>query len=176
MTLYCYSVLIAPTVVAMLLPGDGLTFTGMSRLCIAELCVICAQETRRFLHMSMSSSQWRNSAVTRSMATIILELWIKAVSRVILSVDSVNSDFTATMSCMRTVETIMKSAICAIEGTTRVSNNITRITTLWSFISGTTTFYAQTRNAWIRNLSSLNRRWTSKLISLKCTRMICQKM
>ena len=173
---YYYFGLIVPRVVAMLLPGDGLIFTDMSRLCIAESCVSCAQETRRFSHMSMSSSQSHNSAITRSMATIILELWIRAVSRVTLSVDSAKRDFTAMMSCIRTVGTIMKSAIYAIEGTFRASNNITRITTPWSFISGTNTFYAQTRNAWIRNLSSLNQRWTSKLISLKCIPMICQKM
>lgn len=113
----------------MLLPGDGLTFTAMSRLTIAESCVICAQETRKFSHMSMSSSQWHNSAIMRDMVTIILELWIRAVSRVILSVDSVKSDFTAMMSCMRTAGTIMRSAIYAIEGTARGSNNTTRITT-----------------------------------------------
>lgn len=173
---YCCFGLIAPTVLAMLLLGDGLTFTGMSRLCIAKSCVICAQGTRRFSHMSMSSSQWHNSAIMRSMATTILELWIRAVSRVTLGVDSARSDFTAMMSYMRTAGTIMRSAIYAIEGTTRDSNNTTRITTPWSFISGTITFCAQTRNVWIRNLWSLNRRWTLKLISLKCTRMICQKM
>ena len=145
--------------IAMLLVGGGLTSIATSKAFTINSCVIFVLETRRFSHMNMSSSPYRNCANMKSSAMITQARSIKAASRAIRSVDFVGCDSMAMMSYTPIAETSMRDVTSVIEGVKVASSNTLQITITSSYIFGGIIFFVLKTSAWRKSLLYSSQRW-----------------
>lgn len=93
----------------------------------------------------------------------------------IQSVDSAGSDSMVMMSYSRIAATSMSGVIFATAETKGDDRSTLLITTVLKHISGKTTLYVQTRNAWRKSLSCSHQKLTSKHIRSNRIRMGCRR-
>lgn len=107
----------------------------------------------------------------RNLATTILELWIKVVSKDTRNVGSVCNDSMVTTSYTPIVEIDMNDVTYVIEGMRRDSSSTIKTTMPWRNIFEEIIFCVPTRNVWRRSSWSLSRKWIFRPTSLRLTRM-----
>lgn len=113
---------------------------------------------------------------TKDMVMITLVPLIKVGLRGIRNADSVANASTETMSSTHIAETNTRDATSVIGGLEAATRNTMLITMHWRNTSARTTSCALIKNAWIRSLLFLTRKWTSKHTNLKLIPLGYQKM